>query len=200
MNKLIIESRRKKETTLFLKYGDTFHIDVTSKAPEPWVRFSPFFPHGEIPIANTKHKTAMCVEGIWQGLKVFKDDGVDMKTFANDKMKNIKRSVRKNGVPLGHQYGLDSTQLLTYIDARRKIYLPAYQFVLDNYLQKEIEEIRNLLKVKSVLLLDYERNCDIDNAKKPLSHAYLIKAYIDGDFKDLFIEPKKTVSNQISMF
>ena len=38
----------------------------------------------------------MCVEAIWQGLKVFESADVDVDMFANDTMKNIKRTVRQN--------------------------------------------------------------------------------------------------------
>ena len=30
------------------------------------------------------------------------------------------------------------------------------------------------------MLLDYDTNADVENAKKPLSHASLIKAYVEG--------------------
>ena len=33
----------------------------------------------------------MCVEAIWQGLKVFETADVDVNMFANDTMKNISR-------------------------------------------------------------------------------------------------------------
>ena len=29
-------------------------------------------------------------------------------------------------------------------------------------------------------MLDYDTNADVENAKKPLSHASLIKAYVEG--------------------
>ena len=38
--------------------------DLTSRGPEPWVRLSPFFPHGGIPVPFTPGRTAMSVEGI----------------------------------------------------------------------------------------------------------------------------------------
>ena len=33
---------------------------------------------------------------------------------------------------------------------------------------------------KTLVLLDYDTNADVENAKKPLSHASLIKAYVEG--------------------
>jgi hypothetical protein len=36
---------------------------------------------------------------------VFEKEGIDLAMFRNDTMKNIKRTVRRFGKPLGHQYG-----------------------------------------------------------------------------------------------
>ena len=33
---------------------------------------------------------------------------------------------------------------------------------------------------KTIILLDYTTNCDVDDPSKPLSHAFLIKTYVDG--------------------
>lgn len=51
-------------------------IDVTSKAQNEFVKFSPFYPIGGIPVPFTDD-IAVSVEGIWQGLKVFETADVD---------------------------------------------------------------------------------------------------------------------------
>ena len=33
---------------------------------------------------------------------------------------------------------------------------------------------------KIIVLLDYDTNADVENVEKPLSHASLIKAYVEG--------------------
>ena len=33
-----------------------------------------------------------------------------------------------------------------------------------------------------LVLLDYETNCDVNNLRKPLSHAGLIKAYLENQY------------------
>ena len=119
-----VASRRLKEATLSKRYPDASIIDVTSKADEPWIRFSPFFPHGGIPVPLTEDRIAQCVEGIWQALKVFESTDVDPSTLDNNRMKGIKRTVRRFGKCLGHRNGLSGTELLGYLDARRQIYLP----------------------------------------------------------------------------
>lgn len=177
---IVIESKRRKRENILKKYPDAVIADVTSQATDGLVKLSPFYPHGGIPVPFSEGYTAMCVEGIWQGLKVFELADVDVNTFANDTMKNLKRTVRRFGKPLGHRKGVNGTELLGYIEARKQIYLPAYKWVLENKVANIIERLREASKTKTIVLLDYTTNCDIDNPKTPLSHAFLIKAYAEG--------------------
>lgn len=174
---IIIESKRKSLENLKKAYPDAVIIDVTSKGQMPWVKFSPFYPHGDIPVPNCSNQ-AMSVEGLWQGLKVFEKEDVDIKAFDNRTMKNIKRTVRKHGPVKGHRFGIGSNDILPYIEARFSIYLPAYRWVLDNKLQDEITEIKKLIQLNNVVLLDYETNTEPNNTSKPLSHAGLIQKYV----------------------
>jgi hypothetical protein len=41
---------------------------------------------------------------------------------------------------------VNSKEILNYYDAKRLIYLPAYKWVLENKLQDELREIKELLK------------------------------------------------------
>lgn len=177
---IVIESKRKKRENIVKKYPDAIIADVTSQATDGLVKLSPFYPHGGIPVPFSKGYTAMCVEAIWQGLKVFETADVDVKLFGNDTMKNIKRSVRRFGKPLGHRKGVNGTELLGYIEARKQIYLPAYRWVLENKVANIIERLREASKTKTIVLLDYTTNCDVDDPKSPLSHAFLVKAYAEG--------------------
>lgn len=176
---IAIESKRRKRENILKKYPNAVIADVTSQATDGLVKLSPFYPHGGIPVPFSEGYTAMCVEGIWQGLKVFESADVDVNMFANGTMKNIKRTVRRFGKPLGHRKGVNGTELLGYIEARKQIYLPAYKWVLENKVANIIERLREASKTKTIVLLDYTTNCDIDNPKKPLSHAFLIKAYAE---------------------
>lgn len=177
---IVIESKRRKRENILKKYSNAVIADVTSQATDGLVRLSPFYPHGGIPVPFSEGYTAMCVEAIWQGLKVFETADVDVNMFANDTMKNIKRTVRRFGKPLGHRKGVKGTELLGYIEARKQIYLPAYKWVLENKVANIIERLREASKTETIVLLDYTTNCDIDNPKTPLSHAFLIKAYVEG--------------------
>ena len=177
---IIIESKRKKPETILKKYPDAILADVTSGAKDGLVKLSPFYPHGGIPVPFSEGYTGTCVEAIWQGLKVFEGCGVDVEMFKNDTMKNIKRTVRRFGKPLGHRKGVHGTELLGYIEARKLIYIPTYKWVLENKVANIIDRLREASKTKTIVLLDYDTNADVENAKKPLSHASLIKAYVEG--------------------
>lgn len=178
---IIIDSKRKKAETILKKYPNAILADVTSSAKDGLVRLSPFYPHCEIPVPFSEGYSATCVEAIWQGLKVFEGSDVDTQMFQNDTMKNIKRTVRRFGKPLGHRKGVNGVELLNYIEARKLIYIPTYRWVLENKVFDIIERLRDASNSgKTIVLLDYDTNADVENAKKPLSHASLIKAYVEG--------------------
>lgn len=173
---LVIKNKRCKRENILKEYPDALILDVTSKGE--WSKLSPFYPHGDIPVPFSQGVTSMSVEGIWQGLKVFEHEGIDRTSFRNNTMKNLKRTVRTHGRCLGHQKGINSKELLEYIQARKEIYIPSYFWMLENKCSKQIDHIRNYLKDRTVVLLDYDTNSDVEDPSKPLSHASLIKAYI----------------------
>ena len=63
----LVKSRRASVEKLLAQHEGASVVDVTSRGPEPWVRFSPFFPHGGIPVPFSPGSTAMSVEGIGRG-------------------------------------------------------------------------------------------------------------------------------------
>ena len=174
-----VQNRRRKIENIKKDFPNAVIIDVTSKGKMPMVKFSPFYPIGNIPIPFSANKFSKSVEGIWQGLKVFENSGVDESKFKITSMKGLKRTVRKFGIPKGHRKGINGNKLLDYITARKLIYLPTYKWVLDNQLEKELIELKNISTNKTLILLDYETNGDIENPNKPLSHAQLIKMRLE---------------------
>lgn len=88
-------------------------------------------------------------------------------------MKGLKRKATDSkGRVLGHAY---NGTTIGYIEARKKIYLPLYNEALSR-LDKELGEILEIAKAHGgkLVLLDYETNEDINNSRKPLSHASLV--------------------------
>lgn len=196
---IIIASKRSKQENILRKYPNAIIADVTSKAKDRLVRLSPFYPHGDIPVPFSEGYTAACVEGIWQGLKVFDNEDIDISMFRNDTAKNIKRTVRKHGKVVGHRKGVDGTEILGYVEAKHQIYIPAYRWMLEHKAMNIIERLRKASETKTIVLLDYNTCCDVDDETKPLSHAYLVKAYAEGlyPFDDISIQ-KETDKNENS--
>ena len=204
MGNLIIKCRKGNLENLQKQNPEAIIFDVTSKAylldpEELWrkirtpseemrklgVQLSPFYPHGRIPIPNSGGETAGCVEGVWQGLKIFEDGHICWKTLRNITGKNLKRSIRKNGPIKGHQYGtFKGSPILDYIEARFRIYLPTYRWMLEHIeaVKLVLNYIREELKTHDVILLDYNTNVDIYDCSRPLSHAGLIKLFIEGNY------------------
>lgn len=185
MKSVFVESKKKSAVTLAKLHPTAKIVDVTSHATDEFVRFSPFYPLRGIPIPFSEPRTAKCVEGVWQGLKVFGRADISTGCFANDTMKDLKRTVRRYGNPRGHRKGVDGKELLGYIEARIEIYLPTYRWALDHRLQPELRKLRAFLETQDLILLDYETNGDVFDPSKPLSHAHLIKAYLEGRYDQL---------------
>lgn len=194
---IYIVNKRNKLENIKKKYPDALILDLTSSSQYLGLRIlSPFYPHGGVPIPFTDGIYATCVEAVWQGLKVFENAGVDFNMFNNGTMKNLKRTVRRFGKPLGHAKGaFNSAELLDYGTARKEIYLPTYLWVIEN-----IESVRNVVAKISeksentdLVFLDYNTNENLDNFKKPLSHAALIKKYIEGTYPGMIAKAVKKV-------
>ena len=185
---IFVANKRRKLDRIQNDYPGAKIFDITSSAPTlQGKKLSPFYPHGNIPIpGDSRNMTATCVEAIWQGLKVFEGEGIDMSMFLNDTMHNIKRTVRKFGRPLGHQYGVFSKQILNYADARRYIYIPSYRYVQDNVpaVHSLVEQLKERAKTEDIVLLDYNLNPDNRDIRNPLSHAELVKMYIEGRYPE----------------
>lgn len=177
---IIIKNKRNKIENILKKYPGAIICDVTSQAKDGLVKLSPFYPHCDIPVPFSGNMTASCVEAVWQGLKVFEYSDIDTSLFLNKTMKNLKRTVRKFGMPLGHRKGVNGTELLGYLEARKEIYIPTYKWMLENKCESILKRMKEVCQSKTIVLLDYNTNENVDDTTKPLSHAFLIKAYIEG--------------------
>ena len=182
---IIIENKRRKLEKIQEDYPNADILDITSASSLRYAQIlSPFYPHYNIPIPFSEGCYATCVEAIWQGLKVFQNADIDIEMFKNDTMKNLKRTVKRFGKPLGHRKGINGTELLDYFSARMQIYLPTYKWVLDNV--KEVNEVVLRIKERSlshdIVFLDYNTNIDFRDISSPLSHAGLVKLYIEGNY------------------
>lgn len=179
-HRIHVASRRRKAADVAAAYPGAEIVDVTSRAAEPWVRLSPFYPHGGIPVPFSDGVGSESVEGVWQALKVFEHEDVDPGKLRVTTMKGLKRTVRKHGAVRGHRAGLDGGELLGLEEARRRIYLPTYRWVLEHCVGDLVEELRGMLEVRDVVLLDYTTNGRIGDFSSPLSHAALVALFVKG--------------------
>ena len=179
---ILVKSKRCSTEKLLREFPNAVICDVTSHASDELVKLSPFYPHGGIPVPFSPGWTAMSVEAVWQGLKVFESEGVDTSVFRNETMKNLKRTQKRFGRTLGHQKGVNGKEMLGYVEARKRIYLPVYLWVLEHKAAAAVERLRELARTHTLILLDYNTNPDVEDASSPLSHASLIKAYLEGAY------------------
>lgn len=193
---IIIASKRSKSEKLLKKYPNAIICDVTSKAKDGLLKLSPFYPHGGIPVPFSDGYTSMSVEAIWQGLKVFENEDIDTSVFYNDTMKGLKRTVRKHGRVLGHRKGVHGTEILDYVEAKHQIYIPTYRWMLEHKAMDIIKRLRKASETATIVLLDYNTCDDVDNEVKPLSHAYLVKAYAEGLYPFDALRPVMTTDNK----
>ena len=110
------------------------------------------------------------VEGIWQGLKVIRG-GIAPRFFDGGGRKRV-------GKPRGHQFG-NSKRLLGLEEARRKIYIPAYEWMLDNRIDSSIVDgfVHQAFRGVPQFFYDREDNGSIGK-DAPLAHAKVFVDYI----------------------
>lgn len=174
---IYIHNVKKSKARLRKEYDNSEVINVSSKAELPYLKLSPFYPHGDIPVPFSDGLTSESVEGVWQGLKVFNQSDVDTKKFIIRNMSGIKRPARFYGKPLGHRKGVNG-DLIDYLEARKIIYVPTYLWMLKNKTQDLISELYQKALETDIILLDYTTNEDLEDLSKPISHASLIKQMI----------------------
>lgn len=146
-------------------------IDVSSSAEPPLNQLSPFYAHGGIPIPGMPNRTSDSVEGIWQGLKVIRGRTAP-RFFTGGGQK-------RGGKPSGHEFGLPE-RLLGLTDARRKIYIPAYEWMLANRVKAEILDdiIAAAFRGVPQFFYDREDNGSIDR-DQPLAHARVLVDFLN---------------------
>lgn len=147
-------------------------IDVSSSGESPIDQLSPFFPHGGIPIPGMESKRADSVEGIWQGLKIIRGN-IAPRFFHGGGQKRV-------GKPRGHQFG-ESTRLLGLVEARRKIYIPAYHWMLENCIDVGIIDgfVDQAFRGVPQYFYDREDNGSIGK-DAPMAHAKVLVDFINS--------------------
>ena len=172
---VIVGSRNKKLVADF-EARDYVIVDVSSHSKHAqWGRFAPTFPVGGVPVPGMPSFASFSVEGVMQGLKTFKDGtGIDTAAFRAKQAARLSRGKRKYGEMDGYRLG--DALVADEVDARRRIFVPTYEHVLDNQLRPELELLAGLVASgKRVALLDNSTNADVADTRKRFTHAALIR-------------------------
>lgn len=151
--------------------ADSLWVDVSSTADAPHCLLSPFYPHGGIPVPEMAGQTSDSVEGIWQGLKVIRGK-IALRYFRG-------MGKKRGGKPTGHQWG-EQKRLLSLVEARQKIYIPSYEWMLSHCVVEEVLEdwIVNAFRGIPQFFYDREDNGSI-HRDEPLAHAALLVDYLN---------------------
>jgi hypothetical protein len=163
--------RMKKE------YPNSVILNVTDKGL--MCELSPKFPHNGIPIPVVDGIEGVSVDGIWNGFKVFERRGIDKKYFEKDMMKEVDREIKYGCKCRGFRNGLKG-KLMNEVDARKKILIPAYNWMLENRCGKLVDVLRKISRERTLILLDYSENGDVENISEPFSCATLLKEKIEN--------------------
>lgn len=110
------------------------------------------------------------VEGVWQGLKVIRGR-IAPRYFRGP-------GAKRGGKPSGHLFG---KKLLGVAAARRLIYVPTYEWVLENRISPELIErfVRAALAGVTQHFHDVGDNGDPNDADQPLAHAAVLVRYLN---------------------
>ena len=194
-----------KEATLKKRFGENVYIaDVTSRSKDPVMRaLSPFHVCPvyslDVPFSvkaqdEDEAITTVSVEAAWQGLKCFSESGICTKMMYERKVCR-KRKCPSSETILGHclppftneEGGVSQNrELLGYVEARKRLYLPLYKQALDKCpsAKQALEVLREVYNKGEVVIVlkDFTTNGDVENAKTALSHASLVRARLMGEF------------------
>ncbi len=145
-------------------------FDASSYADPPYCALSPMCVHGDIPVTGLPCTVSDTVEGVWQGLKVIRGKTAP-RYFRGP-------GAKRGGKPSGHQFG---TKLLGIVEARRKIYVPTYEWMLDHCITYQFLEhfIEAAFAGVPQHFHDLADNGDINDAGQPLAHAAVLAQYLN---------------------
>lgn len=164
---IVLESKRDNLQKIVEMNPKVIIADITINSNSALRKLSPSFEWGNILVPYTDSlEYVPSVEAVWNELRITENDTDGFKRGCYDHV------------------------IFDYIEARKKIFIPTYRWMLENKAAEIIKRMRIANRDKTIVLYDGEDNYDIDNPSKPLSHAYLVKAYVEGlaPYEDVVIE------------
>lgn len=191
---MIIIAEKRDATIIANKYPNALIIDISYSSMRyiryevrnPYGMLNPFYPHGKIQVPFTDGYTGVSISAIWNSLKVFEDADVNVNLRNCEDIHMMKRENLGNLV--GFRQGFYNNNIMDVEEARRKILIPIYRWMLEQKTYCIIEYLRKIAQQQDIVILDDSINCEITNTNAPLSYAWLIKSYIEGlyPYEDIY--------------
>jgi len=169
-------------------------INTTSRSSNPFGReFSPFFLGPVVMYKGSPAGEALNVENAWQFSKVYKkyvgEDGEpsnDWRVWARKGFRNPKAfryPMGKGAIP---EYSYWNGEKLSYIQARKKIYIPLYKTAIKQHRQEPFKKLCNIYeRERRLTLWDYDgynrKNLNmspeevVNNEELTMGHAFVVE-------------------------
>ncbi len=153
-------------------------VDISERAEAPWDRFDPWYEHGQIPVPGFWGMQSVTVAGIMESMKCIGEEGKRGKISLG----YLVGGRRTREIPEGHWmtgYQVKSSRG-DLTQARRDVFVPAYQWVLRNKVSEQVARLRVLGQKDDVAIYDGLENADLEDPR-PLSYGALLCAYLNRD-------------------
>lgn len=178
-------------------------INTTSTSTDFGKALSPFINQGPIELYGL---TAHNVENIWQFCKTYAchaNNYQEWKLWRDTGLANpraIRYPMGKGAKPeFSYVKGLGK---LSYVQARRKIYIPAYEQKLTRYCTRELQTLADILTITDVWLFDFDgRITDqdfegvVEDQDHSLGHSFIIKKLLEENYEQYHSPALNTAPN-----
>jgi hypothetical protein len=158
---------------------NSFPVDVSLKGYCMSI-FDPLFPHGGIPLPDSKGYTqgltSDTIQGVWEALAVV-NNNIDSSCLHG--IPKIRSNPSCN-------WAYNKT-LIPWEEARKCIYIPSFLWVFKNKIPKEIKlAFFNIAKTDVVVYFyDDSENPDPMQRTNDFSHAFLVSQFMNMDFRKI---------------
>lgn len=157
-------------------------VDMRATAPQPFCRLSFDYQHGQIPVVGMSGMYGESVTGIFEALKLVGREGMRGHVNVGYLMgPGRERAVSADEWVSGHLYGGRPVALA---EARRRILIPAYVWVLTHRVGDVVATLRRKDEQRVVGLYDGFASADVGSPTR-LSAAAVLTAYLTGRLGEL---------------
>lgn len=160
-----------QEINILLKhYSNAKFISLTENGITEFRKLAPSYKWGNIRVPYSPGLYAESVNDVLEKLRLAKNEIAygDKASYSNHIFEN----------KVLYRRGIDGDYIYDELEARKYIYIPTYRWMLENKANHLIDKLRAYKG--DMVFLDENLNFDINDTSKPLSHAFLVKAYVEG--------------------